>query len=270
MIKKISLLILLISSFTSFSQTVVGDTIKIEDSQTIDLRGRVIDGITQKPLKGAHIFNMNSVTGTVSNNEGAFTILAKVNDTIFLSYIGFQSLKVKITNDLLLGSNIDISLYEKTELIEEIKIKTIQLVGVLEIDAKNVPTDTYNRIHINGLPQTYEVGKPKKRTYSSPLSAIFHPVDFVYNLFGSKPKQLRKLKKMREEDNMREILDSSINRELMLEYLELTRPELNELLTECSYSDYFIKSASDIQVIEAVIQCYEKYRAVKKGTTKKD
>ena len=75
---------------------------------------------------------------------------------------------------------------------------------------------------------------------------------------------------MREDDQMREILDSSINRELMLEYLELTKAELTVLLNECNYSEYFIKTASDIQVIEAVIQCYEQHKAVKKGTTKRD
>lgn len=270
MIKKALLLVLLVTSYTSFSQEKTTDSVQNKESQIVNLRGRIISGLNQNPLIGAHVFNMNTVKGTVSDQDGYFYIPAKVDDTIFLSYIGFQSLKIKITNDLLLGNDIDISLYEKAELIDEVKVKTIQLVGVLEIDAKNVQQDKYTRIHINGLPQTYEVGKPKQRSYSNPINAIFHPVDYVYNLFGTKPKQLRKLKQMREDDKMREILDSSVNRELMLEYLELTRAELTDLLDECNYSEYFIKTASDIQVIEAVIQCYEKYRAVKKGTTKKD
>jgi hypothetical protein len=65
------------------------------------------------------------------------------------------------------------------------------------------------------------------------------------------------------------MLDTKVNREIMLEYLELSRQELDELLDECSYSDYFIKKASDIQVIEAVLECYENHKAVKKGSTKR-
>ena len=270
MIKKLLLIALLSCCFVGFSQEQVNDTITTVSDEIVELTGKIVNGYDKKPLDGAHVFNMNSVRGAISDSEGNFTIPARANDTIFLSHLGFQSVKIKITNDLTKGNPLEIALYEQAELIEEVKVQTIQLVGVLEIDSKNVPTDKYTRIHINGLPQTYEVGKPRKKTYSSPVDAIFHPVDFVYNLFGSKPKQLKKLKQMREENEVRDMLNSKVNRELMLEYLEMSREELNELLDECNYSEYFVKNASDIQVIEAVIECYENYRAVKKGTTKKD
>ncbi|OIQ36351.1 MAG: TonB-dependent receptor [Bacteroidetes bacterium MedPE-SWsnd-G1] len=270
MIKKLLLIAILSCSFVGIAQEQVKDTVSEVSDEIIELTGKIVSGDDKKPLAGAHVFNMNTIRGAISDSEGNFTIPVKANDTIFLSHLGYQSLKVKITNDLTKGNPLDISLYEQAELIEEVQVQTIQLVGVLEIDSKNVPTDKYTRIHINGLPQTYEVGKPKKKTYSSPVDAIFHPVDFVYNLFGSKPKQLKKLKQMREENEVRDMLNSKVNRELMLEYLEMSRQELDELLDECNYSEYFVKNASDIQVIEAVIECYENYRAVKKGTTKKD
>ena len=50
----------------------------------------------------------------------------------------------------------------------------------------------------------------------------------------------------------------------------MTAEELNELLNECNYSDYFIKSASDLQLIEAVLLCYENHKAIKKGSTIKE
>ena len=50
----------------------------------------------------------------------------------------------------------------------------------------------------------------------------------------------------------------------------MDRQELTELLTDCSYSDYFIKKASDLQMIEAVLSCYENYKALKKGSIQRD
>ncbi|MCM2301263.1 MAG: carboxypeptidase-like regulatory domain-containing protein, partial [Flavobacteriaceae bacterium] len=44
----------------------------------------------------------------------------------------------------------------------------------------------------------------------------------------------------------------------------------NELLNNCNYSEYFIKKASDLQIIEALLECYENYKAVKKGSTLKN
>jgi hypothetical protein len=45
----------------------------------------------------------------------------------------------------------------------------------------------------------------------------------------------------------------------------MDRQELSVLLTDCSYSDYFIKRTSDLQMIEAILNCYENYKALKKG-----
>lgn len=238
-----------------------------EENETITLNGTITNFENKTPLKGANLFNLSSLRGVSSDQEGKFEIIAKANDTIYVSHIGFQSIKLRVTNDLLRGNELVIELHKKTEQLEEVVVKSHQLIGVLEIDAKNVPKDKNARIHINGLPQTYEVGVPKKKTYNSAIDALFHPVDFVYNLFGKKPKQLKKLKKLRSNDELRALMENKFNRELMMEYLEMTPKEFNNLLNECNYSDYFIKKASDLQLIEAILLCYENYKAVKKGST---
>ncbi len=237
----------------------------------ITLTGMIADFEDKTPLSGANIFNLSSLAGTATDNDGKFELLAKANDTIYISHLGYQSIKLHLTNDLLKGNELAIELHKKVEELEEVVIKTHQLIGVLEIDIKNVPKDKNARIHINGLPQTYEVGKPKKVDYSSPLAAVFNPVDFVYNLFGKEPKQLKKLKKLSSDDKLRALMDKKVDRELMMEYLKMTPEEFNKLLNQCNYSDYFIKKASDLQLIEAILSCYENYKAVKNGSTiKKD
>ncbi len=239
--------------------------------EPVTLNGTITDFEEKKPLVGANIFNLTSLRGTATDNDGAFDIGAKSNDTIYISYLGYQSIKLHITKDLLKGNKLAIELHKKVEELEEVVVKSHQLIGILEIDIKNIPKDKHVRVHINGLPQTYEIGKPKKADYSSPLAAVFHPIDFVYNLFGSEPKQLRKLKKLSHDDELRALMDKKVDRELMLEYLKMTPKEFNELLNQCNYSEHFIKKASDLQLIEAILACYENYKAVKNGSTiKKD
>ncbi|CAM1362304.1 CarboxypepD_reg-like domain-containing protein [Tenacibaculum sediminilitoris] len=227
------------------------------------LKGQIIDSKSKKPLSAAHILNLNSVVGTITNENGLFDLATQANDTVLVSYLGYASIKLKVTNDLLKGNEVVISLEEKPEEVKEVVIKSTELIGVLEVDVKQVPKDRFTRIHINGLPQTYEVGKPQK--ISSPIAKLLNPVDLIYNLFGNKPNQLKKLKKLKKEDDLRKMLAGKFDREVMMEYLEMDRTELNKLLTDCNYSDYFIKKASDLQLIEAVLNCYESYKAVKKG-----
>lgn len=236
----------------------------------VSLKGKIISINDKKPLQSAHIINLNSVKGTITNSQGQFEIPASVNDTIFISYIGFQSIKLKITNDLLKGNELEIAIHEKVVNIDEVTIKSHKLIGVLVVDAKNVPEDSYSRIHINGLPQAYEVGRSYGSSYNSGLGAIFNPVDFWYKKFGKKPKELDRLRKLKEGDQMRNMMEQKYSREIMMDYLDMSRKELNDLLTECNYSGRFINKASDLQIIEAVLECYENYRAIQKGTVKKD
>jgi hypothetical protein len=269
MLKKSLFVLLVFSMFLGFSQE-ESRMDSLEPNVERLLRGQVVSHVNKDPLRGAHLYNLNTVIGTVTNDDGFFELETKANDTIYVSYLGYQSIKLKITNDLLKGNELVIELHEKAKVLEEVVVKSHKLIGVLEIDAKNVPKDKYARIHINGLPQTYEVGVRQRRNFNSPLDALFRPIDFVYNMFGSHPKQLRKLKKMRDDDALRELLETKFDRELMMEYLDMEAPELNELLNECNYSDYFIKQASDLQLIEAILLCYENYKAIKKGSTIKD
>jgi len=260
--QKTLLFLFLLGTIYSFGQ-------ETKPSKKHVLRGIIIDGELKKPLANTHVINLNSVTGSVSNRNGSFKISVRENDTLYFSYIGYQSIKLKISKDLLKGNDLEIAMYELPVDLEEVMVRPYQLIGVLEVDAKNVLIDKFARIHISGLPQTFEIGAPVAKVYDKPTDLIFHPVDFMYELFGRKPKQLRKLKKMRTEDNLRSMLEEKTNREVLMEYLEMDKGQLNTLLDYCNYSEYFIKKATDLQAIEAVLECYENYKALRKGSTKK-
>ncbi len=250
MIQRLSLFIVALCTLVSYTQNK-------------KLKGQVIHSETKKPLSAAHILNLNSVTGTITREDGFFELIAKANDTVLVSYLGFESIKLKIANDLLKGNELIIALHEKPEEVKEIVIESTKLTGVLEIDIKQVPRDKFTRIHLKGLPQTYEVGRPQK--ILSPLAKLLNPVDLVYTLFGKKPGQLKKLQKLKREDDLRKMFAGKFDREVMMEYLEMDKHHLTKLLIDCSYSEYFIKKASDLQLIEAVLNCYEQHKAVKKG-----
>ncbi|MGY6647278.1 carboxypeptidase-like regulatory domain-containing protein [Wenyingzhuangia sp. IMCC45574] len=234
------------------------------------LKGKISSVVDSTAIEGTTLLNLTTIDGTVTGKKGLFEIKTQENDTILISHIGFESIKLKITKDLSKGTELDIQLHPKIQQLEAVRIH--KLIGVLEIDMKKVPRDKFNRVHINGLPQTYEVRKtPKSLSSLSIGQALTNPVDFVYNLFGRKPKKLRDLKKLKEKDATRNILTNRFDREIILDYLQMDLDELTQVLSECNYSPYFIKKATDLQLIEAVLECYENHKAVRKGSTfKKD
>jgi len=263
MLKKFIIILLISSVHLTFAQHKTPTKLGI-------LKGKIVDNKDNTPLQSADILNLNLVVGTTTNSDGQFQITAQPNDTLFISYVGYQSIKLKITNDLLKGNKLLISMYEKVVNLNEVTLKPHELIGVLVVDAKNVPLDKFTRIHINGISQTYEVGRPVSQNYGSVLSALFNPIDFWYKKFGKKPKQLKRLQKLRKKEKIREIMEQKFSREVLMDYMDMSKKELDDLLDECNYSDYFIKKASDMQVIEAVLDCYENYKALKKGQVSKD
>jgi hypothetical protein len=42
------------------------------------------------------------------------------------------------------------------------------------------------------------------------LGSIFNPADMLYNFFGKNPKELKKLKEMKKDDSMRNLLESNL------------------------------------------------------------
>jgi hypothetical protein len=47
--------------------------------------------------------------------------------------------------------------------------------------------------------------------------------------------------------------------------LQLERLDINEILNNCAYSSDFINAANDLQILDAISECYEEYRVLNRG-----
>ena len=226
--------------------------------------GTIINGSTTFPLSNVNIININKVKGSISNTRGVFEIDADVNDTLHISMIGFQSLRVRVTNDWVKNGNSKIELSEKAIALEEVAIKKYSLTGYLEVDTKLIPDQENYRYSISGLPQGYEAGEYSPKAFSRVMNSIFNPADMLYNFFGKKPKELRKLKQMKKDNTVKALLETKFDRETVAILLGIDKKDIPEILQHCNYSEAFIQTANDLQILDAIRQCYEQYKVLKK------
>ena len=234
-----------------------------ESSQTV--KATVLDDADGSTMQGVHVINLTKVVGTITDAEGRFEIPAAVQDTLYFSFIGFKAIKVRVTNDLIKYEGAKIRLTELAYALEEVVLQPYQLTGFLDIDSKNVPINTSDRYRIAGLSKGYEAGNYNPGAVGRVLSSIFNPADFLHNLFGKKPKQMRKLRKMKQDDEIRNLLASKFDRETLRELLQVDRVDIDEILRNCNYSDSFIRTANDLQILDAISDCYEEYRVLNRG-----
>lgn len=249
-IKKIAILLVFIIGFFAHAQ----------EGQII--HGVVLNAANNEPLENVNIVNLNQIIGTSSNEQGEFSIRASVNDTLFFSRLAFETIEVKVTDDWTKFGDVKIKMTEVGIALERVIIQPVKLTGYLEIDAKNIPIYENSRYSISGLGSGYEAGSSEPSGVSKVLGAIFNPADLLHHIFGNRPKQMRKLKKMRENDEIRNLLRQKYDRETLMALLQLNKVDINEILRRCEYSKDFITNANDLQILDAISACYEEYKVL--------
>lgn len=235
-----------------------------------EVLGKVVNAATGFPLENVNIVNLNQIKGTSSNSKGEFELIAKANDTLHFSYLGFKSIKVRVTKDWIKFGRTKIELTELALALEEVVVTEFKLTGMLEVDIAQVPlNNTGYRYKISGLPTGYEAGRKAPGAVSRILGSIFNPADFLHRVFGKTPNELRKLKKMKKDDEIRTLLAQRFDREMLTELLGMTRVDLDEIVKQCKYSKDFINSANDLQILDAISECYEEYKVLSRGRKKR-
>ena len=226
--------------------------------------GIIVSASTQIPLSNVNIINVNKMKGTTTDEKGLFEIEVTASDTLHLSILGFQSLKIKVTNDWIKNKSTKIYLTEKAYALEEVIIRPFNLTGYLEIDTKLIPEKENYRYSISGLTQGYETGEYSPNAFGKVMGSIFNPADMLYNFFGKKPKELKRLKEIKKDNTVRNLLETKFDRETIAVLLGVDKKEIAEILERCNYSESFVKTANDLQILDAISSCYEEYKILKR------
>lgn len=106
----------------------------------IEINGVIINQ-SSRGLVNSHIVNLTTKEGTVSDDEGKFTLKAKKGDWIQITNLQFLEKKIRITNGKFKARFLRIYLMPKTNLLEEVEIKR-DLKGVLNLDLLKPEKDT--------------------------------------------------------------------------------------------------------------------------------
>jgi hypothetical protein len=69
---------------------------------------------------------------------------------------------------------------------------------------------------------------------------------------------------MKEDDKVRALLEKKFDRETLTALLQINRIDIDAILNNCNYSDTFINTANDLQILDAISECYEEYRVLKR------
>ena len=115
-------------------------------AQSIQIDGLILDNQTKLPISDVNI--IVDEKGTSTDREGKFSLNAEKNDSIIFSHIGYQSLKLKISENMnvflqpisLIGNSIDVSAYRAISGLTPISFSTLTQDEIsMKYTAQDIP-----------------------------------------------------------------------------------------------------------------------------------
>jgi hypothetical protein len=142
-------------------------------AQRKDLNGQLI---AEDEVEGIHILNKTASKYDISDEDGKFIILAKANDTLFISGLKYQVKEVVITESMVKLGSFSVELIEKINELDEVIVGTI-LTGSLESDLQNSDAEPEINFYDLGIPG-YK-GKPLTQNERKLHDADAGPMGYI-------------------------------------------------------------------------------------------
>lgn len=215
------------------------------DSLEKTLDGWVLDGNSKETVPGVHVINKRSLQGTITDENGYFEIELQKGDSIIFSNIAYKYFYFIYENDSINLSEVIVAMEEQNYLLAEVSVFSYELTT-------NKPKEI--RLKKPNIPANREIKDPEIIK-----AGIDNPAEYLYNLFGSKPKQLRKLAQLKAEDAYREKLEESNNRSAVMRMTGLSRQELEAFMFYCKYVPVNMNQLNDYEFLISVQACFRRY-----------
>ena len=248
-------------------------------SSAIEISGKVIDADSLTPVSSVFIYVPDQENGTITNENGFFSITIDPSDTLIFSAVNYLPEIYLLPDSLKSGRPyVEIALTLRTIELEEVVVQ-----GHLNPAAVRRYLDNVNRKRkeenppniYRDKPQSEPITKPAGRKHTVSLGTSTKPeggaalegaLTGLANLFNKRAQQQKRIAALLEarqnreaQEAYQEFIDSRFNQEVVSEATGLEGRELREFLEYCNLSDEFIYYASEYELLEAIFSRYYRF-----------
>ncbi len=216
--------------------------------------GKLVDAEDDAPIPQAHIRNLSTSLGTVSNFSGEFQMKMDLGDTLLVSCVGYQSIGFIVAEEWQESDNILIEMIRDTILLEELTItrlpnETIFKQRILEYQ----PNDT--SLEIVGLQKPARGPNPLLRDdhVKSLGFAVNHPISFIYHNFSKKAKEKRKMHEIDGNRFRNHEIQQKFNRQYVGELTGLKGDTLTNFILYCDFDKEWLFKTDQYMIAETIM-----------------
>jgi hypothetical protein len=182
-------------------------------------------------IADVHVINKNTKIGTITNDNGGFTIPVKLGDSLYFSHLKYQHKLIIVTNKILLEHNFTISLDEKTVVLNEMVLGKQRSIFYKdpEIITYNGPVVNAEKLNLPYANTTAE----KNNSIVQINSGVSVNLDNLINSLNGNTKRLKQLQKMSAEDKELEKIRKTFTDDFFITDLKIRKEYINQFLNDC-------------------------------------
>jgi len=209
--------------------------------QPITISGKVTDAHGNDNLYQAVIVNSRTSEGTFAVAGGTFSITARQTDTILFSASGFMVKKVCLadsghSNHFNITVKLDSLHYSLAE-VRVYPVKSLREIDESKDQLGNMAnTDRYKNTH-----------------------ALSSPIEYLFERFNTMEQSKRKVAQLEDEDARRQVLKDLFHLYIKNDIISLSDNQFDKFIDYLNFSDYFIKTATDYELLMAIKYKYEAF-----------
>jgi hypothetical protein len=205
------------------------------------IKGTVVEKDSSTIMPFVYIINKSNGNGTMSDNDGKFTISTSQNDTLVCSYVGYARTYIPVKN--LVKNNKG-----------EVKLVLVNMmVNLNPVTVTSFRIKPYERDYMKDVIDKSRIRKLDYAT--SPISAL-------YMKYSKEGRQLRKLAAIFENIFIEEQVQQKLSPEILTKLTGDDKIDYEAFRKYCYYvSNQYIIDHEGAELYSKVMECYKRYKA---------
>lgn len=208
------------------------------------IRGTIFEKDSTTVMPFVYIINKSNGNGTMSDNDGNFTIYSKAEDTLVCSYVGYAKLYTPVKN---------------LKADDKGRVKIVmgtQMVNLNTVTVTAFKIKPYERDYMKKIIDESRIRK---------LDYVGSPITALYMHYSKEGRQIRKLAKIFEDLMEEEEVQKKLSPDILAKLTGDDNIDYQAFRKYCFYiSNYFIINHDGAELYSKVMECYKAYKAEKR------
>ena len=205
------------------------------------IKGIIVEKDSASVMPFVYIINKSNGNGTMSDNDGRFTLLSKSDDTLICSYVGYAKVYMPVKN------------LKPNEKGFVTIVMGQQMVNLNTVTVTAFKLKPYERDYMQKIIDESKIRK---------LDYLGSPITALYMQYSKEGRQIRKLAKIFEDLFEEEQVQKKMSPEILARLTGDDHIDYAAFRKYCFYiSNYFIINHEGAELYSKILDCYKTYKA---------